>query len=177
MRKQIMTLTLAASLFAATAQTNGPVQLTVDASRQIATASRLFNGTNIEDINNQTNGGVFSQLLHGEAFEENIETDFLNLDRADYSKIYVMLDERRIPHLITQSDVYYRVDWNNLEEKYDFHSKDIYNASPFRTPPISSPDIHSTAVFSYSIHCRETFSKRCWNESTEMNRSVNSGQN
>ncbi|MCD8178136.1 MAG: hypothetical protein LUE98_12230 [Tannerellaceae bacterium] len=42
-----------------------------------------------------------------------------------------MLDERRIPHLITQSDVYNRVNWNNLGEKYDFHSKDIYNANRF----------------------------------------------
>lgn len=117
---------------------NSPIQLNIDASQKIATASRLFNGTNIEDINNQTNGGVFSQLLHGEAFEENIETDFLNLDRADYSKIYVMLDERRIPHLITQSDVYNRVNWNNLTEKYDFHSKDIYNANKFRRPHIIS---------------------------------------
>ena len=40
-----------------------PVRLTVDASRQIATVSKLFNGTNIEDLNNQTNGGIFSQLL------------------------------------------------------------------------------------------------------------------
>lgn len=117
---------------------NSPIQLNIDASQKIATASRLFNGTNIEDINNQTNGGVFSQLLHGESFEENIETDFLNLDRADYSKIYVMLDERRIPHLITQSDVYNRVNWNNLTEKYDFHSKDIYNANKFHRPHIIS---------------------------------------
>jgi hypothetical protein len=117
---------------------NSPVQLYVDASQKIATASQLFNGTNIEDINNQTNGGVFSQLLHGEAFEENVETDFLNLDRADYSKIYIMLDERRIPHLITQSDVYNRVNWNNLTEQYDFHSKDIYNANKFHEPHVIS---------------------------------------
>lgn len=117
---------------------NMPVKLDIDASRKIATASKLFNGANIEDINNQTNGGVFSQLLHGEAFEENIETDFLNLDRADYSKIYVMLDERRIPHLITQSDVYSRLNWNNLTEKYDFHSEDIYNAGKFHQPHIIS---------------------------------------
>lgn len=117
---------------------NMPVKLDIDASRKIATASKLFNGANIEDINNQTNGGVFSQLLHGEAFEENIETDFLNLDRADYSKIYVMLDERRIPHLITQPDVYSRLNWNNLTEKYDFHSEDIYNAGKFHQPHIIS---------------------------------------
>ncbi|MCD8043437.1 MAG: hypothetical protein LUH10_10280 [Tannerellaceae bacterium] len=137
MRTLLTTMAISAIVSVADAQ-KPAVQLTVDASRQIATASPLFNGTNIEDINNQTNGGIFSQLLHGEAFEENIETDFLNLDRADYSKIYVMLDERRIPHLITQSDVYNRVDWNNLGEKYDFHSKDIYNANRFHHPHVIS---------------------------------------
>ena len=130
-------MTIIASLTAMEAQ-NPTVQLSVDASQKIATASRLFNGTNIEDINNQTNGGVFSQLLHGEAFEENVETDFLNLDRADYSKIYIMLDERGLPHLITQSDVYNRVNWNNLTEKYDFHSKDIYDANRFHRPHVIS---------------------------------------
>lgn len=88
---------------------NIPVKLNVDAGRQIATVTKLFNGSNIEDLNNQTNGGIFSQLLHGEAFEENIDIDFLNLDKADYSKIYVVLDERRIPHLITQTDIYHRI--------------------------------------------------------------------
>lgn len=130
MKRIVMTIVIIVIASAVIAQST-TVRLNVDASKQIATASRLFNGTNIEDINNQTNGGVFSQLLHGEAFEENIETDFLNLDRADYSKIYVMLDERRIPHLITQSNVYNRLNWNNLSEKYDFNSKDIYNANPF----------------------------------------------
>lgn len=55
---------------------SSPIELSVDADTQIATVTRLFNGTNIEDLNNQTNGGVFSQLLHGEAFEENVDVDF-----------------------------------------------------------------------------------------------------
>ncbi|MDD2300094.1 MAG: hypothetical protein PHU69_10705, partial [Fermentimonas sp.] len=59
-------------------QSNQPIQINVDANNQIATVTNLFNGTNIEDLNNQTNGGLFSQLIHGEAFEENIDTDFLN---------------------------------------------------------------------------------------------------
>jgi len=137
MKRHLIILGLLAIGSVVSAQTK-PARLNVDATKQIATASRLFNGTNIEDINNQTNGGVFSQLLHGECFEENIETDFLNLDRADYSKIYVMLDERRIPHLITQSDVYAKINWNNLSEKYDFNSKDVYDAAHFKHPLIIS---------------------------------------
>lgn len=114
---------------------SGAIELKVDAAEKIATVSELFNGTNIEDLNNQTNGGLFSQLLHGEAFEENVEVDFLNLDRSDYSKIYLVLDERRIPHLITQSEIYWGVRWNNREEKYDFNSRDIYDQRPFDFGP------------------------------------------
>ena len=114
------------------------IKLDVDAGTRVATVTKLFNGTNIEDLNNQTNGGMFSQLIHGEAFEEGIDVDYLKLDRSDYSKIYVVLDERRVPHLITQTDIYSRVTWNHLSEKYDFHSKDIYNTRPFRGPRVIS---------------------------------------
>ncbi len=114
------------------------IQLKIDAAKQIATATPLLNGTNIEDINNQTNGGVFSQLLHGEAFEENIDTDILNLERSDYSKIYIMVDERGIPHLLNQSYVYCSVGWNSLDEECDVHSYDVYNAGKFSTPYVLS---------------------------------------
>lgn len=130
MKKTLFTLLISTSCFCF-AQQNEPIKINVDAAEQIATVTKWFNGTNIEDLNNQTNGGMFSQLIHGEAFEENIDVDFLNLDRKDYSKIYVVLDERRIPHLITQSNIYHRITWNNLTEKYDFYSKDIYNQSRF----------------------------------------------
>lgn len=59
------------------------VRLQVNAGKQIATAKKESDGTNIEDLNNQTNGGVFSQLIHGEAFEENVDIDFLDLPVGD----------------------------------------------------------------------------------------------
>ncbi len=111
-----------------------PVRIEVNAAKRVATVTKLLNGTNIEDLNNQTNGGMFSQLIHGEAFEEGIDVDFLNLERKDYSKVYTVLDERRIPHLLTQSDIYNRISWNNLGEKYDFNSADIYSAGRFNSP-------------------------------------------
>ncbi|MDR1762655.1 MAG: hypothetical protein LBR64_01685 [Dysgonamonadaceae bacterium] len=107
----------------------GSVNIDVDANTKIATVTKYFNGTNIEDLNNQTNGGLLSQLIHGEAFEENIDPDFLNLSKGDYSKVYVVLDERRIPHLLSQANIYTRLTWNNLNDKYDFNSKDIYSPS------------------------------------------------
>ena len=33
------------------------IKLDVDAGTRVATVTKLFNGTNIEDLNNQTNGG------------------------------------------------------------------------------------------------------------------------
>lgn len=120
------------------AQHAAPIELKVNADKQIATVPQQFNGTNIEDLNNQTNGGVFSQLLHGESFEENVEVDFLNLERKDYSKIYLVLDDRRVPHLITQSDIYHKIGWNNATDKYDFTTHDIYNATPFKKPEMLS---------------------------------------
>lgn len=120
------------------AATDEVVQLHVDASQQIATVSKLFNGTNIEDLNNQTNGGIFSQLLHGEAFEENMDVDFLGLAPEDYSKVYVVLDERRIPHLISQANIYHRIGWNNRNELYDVNSRNVYDAPGTREPLVIS---------------------------------------
>lgn len=113
---------------------NAQTDIRVDAGKRIARVTEWFNGTNIEDLNNQTNGGLFSQLLHGEAFEENMDVDFLHLKKEDYSKVYVVLDERRMPHLITQSDIYTRVGWNNMSDRYDFNVIDIYNATKFKKP-------------------------------------------
>ncbi|MDR0574963.1 MAG: hypothetical protein LBG96_13225 [Tannerella sp.] len=115
-----------------------PIRINVDAAKKIATVTKFLNGANIEDLNNQTNGGMFSQLIHGEAFEENIDPNFLNLETKDYSKVYVYLDERRIPHLISQSNIYNRIPWNNNTEKYDVYSKDVYNQTIIRFPDMIS---------------------------------------
>ena len=125
--KSLSLTILACSLMTlAQAQTAEPVELRIDASKKIATVTRQFNGTNIEDLNNQTNGGIFSQLIHGEAFEENVDIDFLNLPVGDYVKVHVILDEMRKPHFLSVANAYTRPSWNNLTEKYDFNSKDIY---------------------------------------------------
>ncbi|MDO3695274.1 alpha-L-arabinofuranosidase C-terminal domain-containing protein [Wenyingzhuangia sp. chi5] len=121
-------------LIASVEAQNKPVQLDIDAGTQIATVTKLFNGTNIEDLNNQTNGGIFSQLLHGEIFEENVDGDFLNLERKDYSKIYILLDEKRIPHLITQTSAYSKVKWNDRNELYDVKSQDVYTNKKLKVP-------------------------------------------
>jgi alpha-L-arabinofuranosidase len=126
MRKLFLTFLGAGAIAMLQAQTTGPVQIQVNASKPVARVTKLFNGSNIEDLNNQTNGGIFSQLLHGEAFEENVDIDFLKLPVGDYVKVYVILDEMRRPHFLSTANAYTRPVWNNLTEKYDFNSKDIY---------------------------------------------------
>jgi len=121
-------------------QTTETICIQVNADKQIATVTKFFNGTNMEDLNNQTNGGIFSQLIHGEAFEENVDIDFLNLSVGDYVKVYVVLDENRCPHLLSVANSYTRVNWNNLGEKYDFNSKDIYNSVEQATTPRWQPN-------------------------------------
>ena len=110
------------------AQQNEPIQIKVNANKQIGTAKATFNGTNIEDLNNQTNGGVFSQLIHGEAFEENIDVDFLNLPSHQYVQVYVVLDENRTPHFLSTANAYTRTTWNNLGDKYDFNSRELIDS-------------------------------------------------
>ena len=110
------------------AQVKETIQINVNANKQIGTAKATFNGANIEDLNNQTNGGVFSQLIHGEAFEENIDVDFLNLPTNQYVQVYVVLDETRTPHFLSTANAYNRTTWNNLSDKYDFNSRELIDS-------------------------------------------------
>lgn len=110
------------------AQVEETIQINVNANKQIGTAKATFNGANIEDLNNQTNGGVFSQLIHGEAFEENVDVDFLNLPTNQYVQVYVVLDETRTPHFLSTANAYTRTTWNNLSDKYDFNSRELIDS-------------------------------------------------
>jgi alpha-N-arabinofuranosidase len=88
----------------------------VDASGKKHKASIKLNGANIEDLNYQTYGGVYSQLLYGQDFEEHIDVDFLNLsNKSEYINsadpveammvgparygTYVVLDEKSRPYV------------------------------------------------------------------------------
>jgi len=135
MKKTALFLLLLSVSGLISSQTVDKINISVNANTEIARVTPYFNGTNIEDLNNQTNGGIFSQLIHGEAFEENIDIDFLNLPKSDYSKVYVVLDESRRPHFLSVANIYTRVNWNNITEKYDFYSKDIYTSVEQATQP------------------------------------------
>ena len=88
----------------------------IDASGAKHQASKKLNGANIEDLNYQTYGGVYSQLLYGQDFEEHIDVDFLNLSsKSQYINsedpveqmmvgparygTYIVLDENSRPYI------------------------------------------------------------------------------
>lgn len=112
----------------------------IDASVKKHSASIKLNGTNIEDLNYQTYGGVYSQLLYGQDFEEHIDVDFLNLSTestylnsadpveammvgpARYGT-YIVLDEKARPYI---TKVAFSVGINPMEypvkKKYEVES-------------------------------------------------------
>ena len=110
------------------APSSSAVQIRVNALKRTGTALPTFNGTNIESINNQTNGGVLGQLIHGEAFEESVDVDFLGLPTENYVQMYVVLDETRTPHFLSEANTYYPIKWNNIGDKYDFNRSEVYDS-------------------------------------------------
>jgi len=51
-------------------------------------------GTNLEDLNYQCYGGLYSQLLYGENFEEHIDSGILGLTGKDHLQIFVKENEQ-----------------------------------------------------------------------------------
>ena len=67
----------------------------VDAGKVIHEIDPRIIGCNIEDLNYQCYGGVYSQLLHGESFEEHIDPgDILGLTGKDRLSMFVMENEQ-----------------------------------------------------------------------------------
>ena len=50
--------------------TAGQITIDVHADQEIATASRLLTGACIEDVNHEIYGGIYSQMIFGESFQE-----------------------------------------------------------------------------------------------------------
>ncbi|HLN20364.1 MAG TPA: hypothetical protein VK213_04700 [Bacteroidales bacterium] len=85
----------------------------IDASKKLFKASDRLNGSNLEDLNFQCYMGLYSQLLHGQDFEEHIDVDFLNLPSTYQNEggnlrnplryvTFIVLDEKGTPYLTTR---------------------------------------------------------------------------
>lgn len=67
----------------------------VDAGKVIHAVDERIIGCNIEDLNYQCYGGVYSQLLHGESFEEHVDPgEVLGLAGKEQLAIFVKTDEQ-----------------------------------------------------------------------------------
>ena len=72
----------------------------VDAGKVIHAVDPRILGCNMEDLNYQCYGGVYSQLLHGESFEEHVDPrDILGLSGQARLAIFVMEGDQGRPQL------------------------------------------------------------------------------
>ncbi|HLN20363.1 MAG TPA: alpha-L-arabinofuranosidase C-terminal domain-containing protein [Bacteroidales bacterium] len=91
---------------------SGEEKISIDTSKKLHQAPKQLNGANVEDLNFQCYGGMYSQLLYGQDFEENIDVDFLNLpDKVSNPKSVIgplrtvsmiVVDETGKPYLTLQ---------------------------------------------------------------------------
>ncbi|MFL6416105.1 MAG: alpha-L-arabinofuranosidase C-terminal domain-containing protein [Bryobacteraceae bacterium] len=61
----------------------------VDATKVTRRVTPLMIGVNLEDLNYQVYGGLYSQLIHGESFQENVDSAVLGLSGRKRLMVYV----------------------------------------------------------------------------------------
>jgi alpha-L-arabinofuranosidase len=87
-------------IFGGTAAPGGDVTIKIAAKQVIAEREQSLIGANIEDLNFQLYGGLYSQLLHGECFEEHVDpTELLSLTGSQRFAVWVVPDENGQPVL------------------------------------------------------------------------------
>lgn len=97
MLKPVLAVGLAMSALApmpSPAQTPQLASINVEPNRLLHKVPREVIGVNLEDLNFQTYGGLYSQLIHGESFQENIDSAVLGLTGRDRLGVYVVENAR-----------------------------------------------------------------------------------
>ncbi len=87
-RTRLLPLALLAAAAALTAAETA-VTIRIDAARRLHRITSRFIGVNMEDLNFQGYGGIYSQLLFGEAFQEHVDSAALGLSDKDRLKVFV----------------------------------------------------------------------------------------
>jgi len=125
----------------------------IDGSKKLHTVTDRVNGANMEDLNFQCYGGMYSQLLYGQDFEEHVDVDFMNLatETTDYKSMtgplrtitFVVLDENGKPYITTQPLSYRSMGVNPLgnpvTQSYEINSI-RYDRSILPVDSLSSSD-------------------------------------
>ncbi|HLN20369.1 MAG TPA: alpha-L-arabinofuranosidase C-terminal domain-containing protein [Bacteroidales bacterium] len=113
-------------------------EIRIDPSKRLYTVTDKINGANVEDLNFQCYGGMLSQLLYGQDFEEQVDVDFLNLPstQPDYKSMtgpgrivtFVMLDEKNKPYLTTSAGGRgVNPTGNPVTKTYELNSREVSN--------------------------------------------------
>jgi hypothetical protein len=71
-----------------------PATIRIDAARKLHRITPRFIGVNLEDLNSQCYGGLYSQLLYGESFQEHVDSAVLGLEGKDRLKVFVGENEK-----------------------------------------------------------------------------------
>src|SRR5450432_2712768 len=66
-----------------------PAAIHIDASKVLHRVTPLYIGSNIEDLNYQIYGGLYSQLIHGESFQEHVDSAVLGLTARQRLQVYI----------------------------------------------------------------------------------------
>ena len=78
----------------------GDTEVKVNVNNIVVEHEKSLIGANIEDINFQLYGGLYSQLIHGECFEEHVDpSELLGLNGRDRLAVWVIMDEQNRPIL------------------------------------------------------------------------------
>ena len=83
------TRTFLVSLFGAAIAFAQPATIRVDAGKVLHRVTPLYIGVNMEDLNYQCYGGLYSQLIHGESFQEHVDSAVLGLTGRERLKVYI----------------------------------------------------------------------------------------
>jgi alpha-N-arabinofuranosidase len=81
------------------AQTAPQAAIRIDAGKKLDRITSHFIGANLEDLNYQCYGGVYSQLLYAESFQEHIDSSVLGLSGKARLMVFVGENDRGEPVL------------------------------------------------------------------------------
>src|ERR1035437_3332062 len=81
--------TFLVSFFGAVVAFAQPAAIRVDAGKVLHRITPFYIGTNLEDLNYQCYGGLYSQLIHGESFQEHVDSAVLGLTGKQRLKVYI----------------------------------------------------------------------------------------
>ncbi len=122
-------------------------EITIDAGKVMVSREHSLIGANIEDLNYQLYGGLYSQLIHGECFEEHVDPCMLlGLQGKDRLRVWTVINDQGIPVLR-----YFRgVDWGQaVSHRPAVVPTSRYGDLNFVLPDLSSDSLPESLAYEF----------------------------